>query len=188
MSEQPEARDTRARIQAVALDLFTEHGYDKTSLREIAERLGVTKAALYYHFKSKEEIVDSFSSDHMEMIEKLVAWGQGQPKTLETRREFLHRYAEGVHHGQFAKVMRFYEQNQATMRDRPSGHKFKESMGTMISVMVDDGADVTTHLRAAMAVFTLHASLFVLRDLDTTADERFEAALTVAYDLIGLNA
>ena len=50
---------TRGRIQAVALDLFAEQGYDKTSLREIAERLGVTKAALYYHFKSKEDIVRS---------------------------------------------------------------------------------------------------------------------------------
>src|SRR5207249_9245344 len=48
--------DTRQRIQTVALELFAEQGYDKTSLREIAERLDVTKAALYYHFKSKEDI------------------------------------------------------------------------------------------------------------------------------------
>ena len=48
-------RDTRAQAQKVALELFAEQGYEKTSLREIAERLGVTKAALYYHFKSKEE-------------------------------------------------------------------------------------------------------------------------------------
>src|SRR5215475_13717231 len=46
--------DTRERIQSIALELFAEQGYEKTSLREIAERLGVTKAALYYHFRSKE--------------------------------------------------------------------------------------------------------------------------------------
>ncbi|HEX6487275.1 MAG TPA: helix-turn-helix domain-containing protein, partial [Candidatus Dormibacteraeota bacterium] len=34
--------DTRARIQQIALELFAEHGYERTSLREIAERLGVT--------------------------------------------------------------------------------------------------------------------------------------------------
>jgi AcrR family transcriptional regulator len=50
-------RDTRERILDVALDLFVDRGYDKTSLREIAERLGVTKAALYYHFRSKEDIL-----------------------------------------------------------------------------------------------------------------------------------
>ena len=38
--------NTRQRIQDVALDLFAEQGYEKTSLREIAEQLDVTKAAL----------------------------------------------------------------------------------------------------------------------------------------------
>ncbi len=49
--------ETRERILDVALELFNEQGYDKTSLREIAERLGVTKAALYYHFERKEDIL-----------------------------------------------------------------------------------------------------------------------------------
>jgi AcrR family transcriptional regulator len=48
---------TRERILDVALELFNEQGYDKTSLREIAEQLGVTKAALYYHFEKKEDIL-----------------------------------------------------------------------------------------------------------------------------------
>src|SRR5579875_3578743 len=47
----------RERILDVALELFNAQGYDKTSLREIAERLGVTKAALYYHFERKEDIL-----------------------------------------------------------------------------------------------------------------------------------
>jgi AcrR family transcriptional regulator len=51
------ANDTRERILATASELFIEQGYDGTSLREIAERLGVTKAALYYHFQSKEQIL-----------------------------------------------------------------------------------------------------------------------------------
>jgi AcrR family transcriptional regulator len=47
----------RESILDVSLELFTEQGYDKTSLREIAERLDVTKAALYYHFERKEDIL-----------------------------------------------------------------------------------------------------------------------------------
>jgi len=47
----------RERILDVALELFNENGYDATSLREIAERLGVTKAAIYYHFQSKADIL-----------------------------------------------------------------------------------------------------------------------------------
>ena len=67
--------DTRARIQEVALELFTEQGYEKTSLREIAERLDVTKAALYYHFKSKEDIVRSLVEDYFGQMDVLIAWG-----------------------------------------------------------------------------------------------------------------
>ncbi|MBB5871780.1 AcrR family transcriptional regulator [Allocatelliglobosispora scoriae] len=187
MTEQPEGRDTRARIQAIALELFTEQGYDKTSLREIAERLGVTKAALYYHFKSKEEIVESFSNDHIDMIDRLMEWGRAQPPTLEARREFLRRYAEGIYNGPFAQVMQFYEQNQATMRDRPSGHRFKDKMGAIGPILCDPDSGPTERLRAAMSIFSLHASLFVMRDDSLTRDERLAAALTVAYDLIELN-
>ena len=50
-------RSTRERILDVALDLFVEQGYDKTSLREIAEKMGFSKAALYYHFASKADIL-----------------------------------------------------------------------------------------------------------------------------------
>jgi AcrR family transcriptional regulator len=48
---------TRERILDVALQLFNEQGYESASLRDIAERLGVTKAALYYHFERKEDIL-----------------------------------------------------------------------------------------------------------------------------------
>jgi AcrR family transcriptional regulator len=48
---------TRERILDVAQELFTRQGYDKTSLRDIAERLQITKAALYYYFERKEDIL-----------------------------------------------------------------------------------------------------------------------------------
>src|ERR1700753_1036299 len=71
--------DARTRIQRVALELFAEQGYEGTSLREIAERLGVTKAALYYHFKSKEDIVRSFTEDHFARLDALIDWAKQQP-------------------------------------------------------------------------------------------------------------
>ena len=60
----PEAGSTRERILDVALDLFIEKGFDGTSLREIAEQLGFTKAALYYHYASKDDILMAL---HMRM-------------------------------------------------------------------------------------------------------------------------
>ncbi len=52
----PPRASTRERILEVALELFVDQGYDGTSLRDIAKRLGVTKAALYYHFERKDDI------------------------------------------------------------------------------------------------------------------------------------
>ena len=51
------ADDTASQIRQVALDLFSEQGFDGTSLQQIADRLGVTKAALYYHYRSKDELL-----------------------------------------------------------------------------------------------------------------------------------
>jgi len=48
---------TRERILDVALDLFVRKGYAETSLREIAAELGFSKAALYYHYESKQDIL-----------------------------------------------------------------------------------------------------------------------------------
>jgi AcrR family transcriptional regulator len=47
----------RDRILAVAVVAFNEQGYDATSVAHLAERLGVSKAALYHHFDSKEELL-----------------------------------------------------------------------------------------------------------------------------------
>jgi AcrR family transcriptional regulator len=47
---------TRQRIRAAAMALFAEKGYTATPTREICKRAGITKPALYYHFRSKEDL------------------------------------------------------------------------------------------------------------------------------------
>ena len=65
--------DTRERILEVAADLFIEQGYDATSLREIAEKIGVTKAALYYHFSNKEDILRALAAPAMSATPTVLA-------------------------------------------------------------------------------------------------------------------
>ena len=52
-------RNTKEKILEEALKLFSISGYMGTSMNEIAAKLGVTKAALYKHYTSKQEILDS---------------------------------------------------------------------------------------------------------------------------------
>lgn len=49
--------ETRRLIMQAALDLFGTNGFARTSLREIAEKVGITKPALYYHFSSKDDLL-----------------------------------------------------------------------------------------------------------------------------------
>lgn len=52
------AEGTKERILAIALELFAQNGYLGTSMSDIAKQLGFTKAALYKHYTSKQEILD----------------------------------------------------------------------------------------------------------------------------------
>ena len=49
---------TVEKILEVSQRLFLEKGYDNTKIQDIADELGMTKGAIYHHFKSKEEIMD----------------------------------------------------------------------------------------------------------------------------------
>ncbi len=146
--------DTRARIQQVAVELFTEHGYDGTSLREIAERIDVTKAALYYHFKSKEDIVASLVQDYADQMDSLIAWGREQPRTAQTRREVLSRYVDIVAKGD--QVFRMLHQNQASANMLGSmkrrGDLFKERIEFLIDLLTEPDAGLPERVRAAMAI------------------------------------
>ena len=54
-----EAEERRNEILDVAEELFASKGYDKTSTGDILERIGIARGTLYYHFRSKEDILDA---------------------------------------------------------------------------------------------------------------------------------
>jgi AcrR family transcriptional regulator len=176
--------DTRGRIQEIALELFTEKGYDATSLREISERLGFTKAALYYHFKSKEEIVESLTADHIARIEALIEWAGDQAATTEMRREFVRRYMENLSVSKHFKVMKFFQANQPALKNMANAAKWRETMDRMVQVLTGPNAGAEERLRVGLALFGLHVSWMLLPEDRFGEQERNEAALNTAYDLL----
>jgi AcrR family transcriptional regulator len=178
------ADDTRVRIQAVALELFTEQGYDATSLREIAERLGVTKAALYYHFKSKEEIVESLTADHLVRLDELLQEFSAEPMTPERRLEFLRRYNENLSVSKHFKLMKFFQQNQPAIKNMPNASRWRESLQRMVTMLIGDDASPTERMRIGLAIFGLHVSWMLLPDDLFDEAQRQEAAMAVAQELV----
>ncbi|MEY2931030.1 MAG: hypothetical protein RL033_1779 [Pseudomonadota bacterium] len=73
--------DTRARILSAARDLFVERGVQQTSLRDIAEHLGLSKPALYYHFDSREALLASLVQPLLDDCDAFVAERAGGGQT-----------------------------------------------------------------------------------------------------------
>ncbi|GAA0675441.1 TetR family transcriptional regulator [Kitasatospora atroaurantiaca] len=153
--------DTRARIIDVALELFAEQGYEKTSLREIADRLGVTKAALYYHFKTKDDIVHGIVDSMAAPIDDTIAWGEGKPWSPELRDELVRRFAAGMF--ERAPLLRFFHDNQPALRESPAGLEFKARMMAMIRLVHGPDATFQDRLRATMALFSVNWALVLLK-------------------------
>jgi AcrR family transcriptional regulator len=181
--------DTRARVQKVALELFAEQGYEKTSLREIAERLSVTKAALYYHFKSKEDIVHSFTDDYFAEIDALLEWAKDLPRSEQAQREMFDRYV-GIVLAR-SEVFRFLEQNRATVQSMEAGEagkerfaRFRGRLDALVDLLAGPGAPLRDRVRATTAVLSVSATcLFYLQQVDD-ADKLRAIVLEIATDLI----
>src|ERR1700755_2933812 len=90
------ARDEkREAVLRAAVQLFLEQGYHGTTLNDVAERLNITKPALYNYFRGKDEILYecwAIGAEHVdECIDKIAATGG---TGLEKLRELIISYAE----------------------------------------------------------------------------------------------
>jgi AcrR family transcriptional regulator len=104
---------TRERILDVALDLFTDQGFDGTSMREIAARLRITKPSIYYHFASKEEILLALHMRQHELCKAPLARLTGQAVTPEIWGSVLGELLEQMVAQR--KLFLMHERNQAAL-------------------------------------------------------------------------
>ncbi len=76
---------TRQRAIAVARELFAERGYAGTSIADIADRLGVTKAAVYYHFRAKSDLLSELIAPMFTRMHDMLEPPLPQPRVLLER-------------------------------------------------------------------------------------------------------
>ena len=183
MQHATSSRDTKAAIHRAAVDLFSSQGYDKTSLREIAEQVGITKASLYYHYSSKQEllraIVGTFLDDVFAVLRKV----EDLPWSPENERQLLAAYVDVV------------------IAHRSTGPTLMRDIAAVLAAFGDDldiliaqsrrfqlwlaGPDPTPadRLRAAAAVETIGAAMSAELDLGVS-DAEIRAILLDAASAI----
>ena len=82
--------DTKAKIMDVALHMFSERGYEAVSIRDICGEVGIKESTLYYHFKNKQDILDSLFIRFEEHVNSLLnvlhspdAWNDSRRPSFE---------------------------------------------------------------------------------------------------------
>ena len=82
------ATDTRQRLIDAAIELFTRHTFAGTSLQMIADELGFTKAAIYHHFRTREQLLDAVVAPILDRLRDVIAGAEAQ-RSAAARAEHL---------------------------------------------------------------------------------------------------
>ena len=161
-------RDTKAAIHRAAVQLFSTQGYEKTSLREIAEQVGITKASLYYHYSSKQQLLRAIVGTFLDDMFEVLRLTDELPWSPESERKVLGAYVDVV------------------IAHRATGPTLMRDIAAVLAAFGDDldeliaqsrrfqlwlaGPDPTPadRLRAAAAVETVGAAMSAPLELDVT--------------------
>jgi AcrR family transcriptional regulator len=181
--------DTRDRILDVALELFTDQGFDGTSLREIAERLDVTKAALYYHFESKDDILLAL---HMRLHEfgreALLKMAKQEPVTLTQWGELLDEVVDAMLAQR--RLFLMHERNQAALeklhRDEHDA-EHEDLQNQFRRVLADTRISLEDRVRMAASFGVLFSGLFLSGEAfaSTTNEELGGLLRRILRDVLG---
>lgn len=146
MDEQHERRDrratdTRRRILQVAEELYYAGGYEHINLQVIADRLGVSKTALFHHFKNKQELfyatLLAILDQYRRMMEEAAAAGEGS--TLAQLRGIMQRLTRES----LFDFNRFIHQEHALLtpdQQREIDRLWQAGMFDAVRRILDDGA------------------------------------------------
>ena len=162
-------RPAQARIIDAALDLFAEHGVNGTSLQMIAEAIGVTKAAIYHQFKTKDEIV--FAAIDVELAKLATALDAAEAEASPARaREIVltqvidaavarRRMVSAVQHDPV--VVRFLADHEP----------FRQLMTRLYSLLTGGDTTAEARVRAAMASAAIGGAVMhpLVMDMDDAA-------------------
>ncbi|MBO3743285.1 TetR/AcrR family transcriptional regulator [Actinoplanes flavus] len=174
----PRARTTETadRIRAAALELIAAKGVHQVSLREIAERVGITKPALYYHFASRDELVRSLVQPFIDEVEEALArFGPGADA-----RELLGAYFDVAYRNRDVTAMIMRDPSILAMVDLASA--VGDWRRRMVTMLAGPDAPLADVVRVQMAIGGLGDCTVVLPEAPPT--ELRESVLDAACDML----
>jgi AcrR family transcriptional regulator len=159
-------RAAQRRIVDAATGLFAEHGVGGTSLQMIADAIGVTKAAVYHQFKTKDEIVLAAAEAELGHLESAIAAAEAEPDRARARDVLVDRIVD------LAVERRRME---STLLGDPvivrffAGHEpYRRVMGRLYRLLMGDDAGPDARVPAAMLTAAIGGAVMhpIVADLD----------------------
>lgn len=151
--------DTRARILRAALGEFSERGFHATSIRELAERVGVTKTAVLYHFPGKADIVTALAEPLLDDLEASMTKAADAPDPRAAAIEGLldvwlgHRY-----------LLRMNLRDLGLTASKAAFERFRDGMLKANHLVAGPDADLAGQVRAAQAIAMLSDPVVLFAD------------------------
>jgi AcrR family transcriptional regulator len=174
----------QARIITAALDLFARHGVGGTSLQMIAEEIGVTKAAVYHQYKTKDEIVLAVAESELSRLRAVIAAAEAEP-TRKRARDALVAGVVDLAVGRGRKV--------TTMLSDPvigglfeDHDAFRDTMRRLRRLLVGDEAGPEAHVRTAMFIAATSGAVMHPFVVDLDDDTLRVELLRLARRFLGL--
>ncbi|ALG09530.1 TetR/AcrR family transcriptional regulator [Kibdelosporangium phytohabitans] len=157
---------TRQRVLGAALDLFARDGYAGTSLRDIAERLEMTKAALYYHFPSKDQLLLALVTP---LIDELRGWERDAQGGRAPIRLLLRRLVDAFDDNRpILRGILFDPTARRALRDTHSVPEILQNAERLLA-RSDDPRDL---LLARCALGTIRGAVITVEDVDSLTMSR----------------
>ena len=143
--------DTRQRLLDVAVALISQHGFAGTSLQMIADELGFTKAAIYYHFRTRDQLLIALMEPLLQQIRRVVETAESQ-QTPRTQMDAMVQGFSGVvaKNRSLAAVMVFDPSVHQVLQSQPEWGDLITRQLTLL-MQLDSGP---TGIIKATAVFT----------------------------------
>ena len=173
----------RERILQAARALFCAGGYERTPLRAISDALGVTKAAVYYHFKAKEDLLVAIVSPTLDRIDHVVDAvdrPDGWTASSAERRALLGAYVRELadHRDVTALLLR-----DPAVAEHRLGRRFARQRNEL-RLLLGETADPASVIRTTMALHALE--LVVLQFGDADRARVASTALDIALAVLDL--
>jgi AcrR family transcriptional regulator len=132
-----------------ALDLFTQHGVSGTSLQMIADAVGITKAAVYHQFRTKDQIVIAVTERELGGLEEALEAAEAEDHAPRARELLLDRVIDlTIERRGVASTLQF---DPVVVRLLGEQQQFQQFIERLYRVLVGDAGDDSRVLAAMMS-------------------------------------